>query len=175
MPRVRKVLNGFTASELTTITGVSPSMVDYLLRHGFLRPGHGGVDENPRGKVRYYTYRDLVIARLIQRLRESGVRLGRLKAAVQILSSDEFWADDVDPARGLSWVVSDGRDVHLRDRDGFLDALDGSGQRSFAFVVNMTNLRGEVQNAIPKAKREGFTMARAELIYEFQKPKSRHG
>src|SRR5690349_11393909 len=108
-------------------------MVDYLKRHGFLWPTYAARD-NPRGRVRYYSYRDLVIARLIQRLREAGIQLGRLKEAVGRIAQEGFWADGLSPTGGLDWLVSDGRACHLRDNDGFVADLMGTGKRSFAFV-----------------------------------------
>ena len=75
MPTPRKVLNAFPALEVSRITGLSVAMIDYLSRSNLLRPSYGDTSGG-RGKVRYYSYRDVVIARLIQRLREGGVKLG---------------------------------------------------------------------------------------------------
>ena len=165
MPRARQVLNGFTAKDVCAITGISPSMLEYLRRHDFLRPGHDGGEERRQGRVRYYTYRDLVVARLIQRLRAAGVRLHLLKSAVERMARDDFWSDGVEPVDGLKWVVSDGSSVFLRDEDGFLDEITGAGQRSFAFVVNVDRLRSEVRDQVPKAMRPSFTMKSEDLKY----------
>lgn len=165
MPRARRVLNGFTAKDVCAITGISPSMLEYLRRHDFLRPGHQGGEERRQGRVRYYTYRDLVVARLIQRLRDAGVRLHLLKEAVERMARDEFWKDGSTPADGLKWVVSDGHGVFLRDEDGFLDDLTGPGQRSFAFVVNVERLSSEVRLDVPEDRRPSFTMVNEALRY----------
>lgn len=164
MPLPRKVLNGFTAAEVHVISGLSRPMIEYLKRHGFLEPAYAPAN-NPRGRVRFYSYRDLVVARLIQRLRETGIQLGRLKAAVERIAEDSFWSDSVTPAEGLNWLVSDGRTCFLRNRDGFLDDLIGSGQRAFAFVVNMGELLAEVRERVPAEKREHFTMATLQLQF----------
>jgi DNA-binding transcriptional MerR regulator len=164
MPLAREVLNGFTASEVQTISGLSKPMVDYLKRHAFLLPSYASPD-NPRGRVRFYSYRDLVIARLIQRLREAGVQLGRLKAAVEPISKDSFWPDGTAPVKGLNWVVSDGRTCDLRDKDGFLEEFVGKSQRPFAFVVNVTELVNEVRSRVPNEKRARFTMINPELEF----------
>ncbi len=164
MPKVRKVLNGFTAAEVHGITGLSKPMIDYLRREGFLQPAYTSPD-NPRGRVRFYSYRDLLIARLIQRLRETGVELRRLKEAVQRIAADDFWADGTDPKNGLEWVVSDGKTVHLLNSDGFLDDLTGSGQRSFAFVVNVGRLQKEVRDQIDEERQSSFSMIVSELRY----------
>lgn len=170
MPRARRVLNGFTAKDVCKITGITAPMLEYLRRHDFLRPGHLGGTERRQGRVRYYTYRDLVVAKLIQRLRIAGVRLHVLKGAVERMARDEFWKDGTTPADGLKWVVSDGSGVYLRDQDGFLDDITGSGQRSFAFVVNVERLSDEVRKDVPTDRRAAFTMAAESLRYEDAPP-----
>ena len=164
VPIARQVLNAFTAAEVHAISGLSKPMIEYLKRHGFLRPAYADAD-NPRGRVRFYSYRDLVVARLIQRLRETGIQLSRLKAAVERVAEDSFWSEGSLPAGGLNWLVSDGRTCLLRNQDGFLDDLLGSGQRSFAFVVNMGELIVEVRERVPDGKREHFTMETRQLRY----------
>lgn len=172
MPRVRDVLNGFSAADVHTISGLSLPMIDYLKRNGFLHPSYARED-NPRGRVRYFSYRDLIVARLIQRLRETGIQLTRLKAAIERISEDSFWPDGMKPADGLNWLVSDGRTVHLRNRDGFLDDVLGSGQRSFAFIVNFGELLDEVRERVPAAKRPHFSMTTAELQFAPQSKPAR--
>lgn len=164
MPVARNVLNAFTASEVSRITGLSEPMIDYLLRERMLSPSYG-TGRGTRGKVRYYSYRDLIIARLIQTLRESGVQLGKLKRAVQALRADASWAGREDPTTRLIWLISDGREVFLRNQDGFLDAVTGGGQRAFAFVVNLPQLEAEVRDAVPLAKRGHFDLLNRSLIY----------
>lgn len=174
MPKVRTVLNGFTASEVNTITGLSRPMIDYLSRHEFLRPAYSAPG-NPRGRVRYYSYRDLVVARLIQRLRVGGVQLSRLKEVVCELASDGSWTSTGDPIDRLRFLVSDGRSVQMLNRDGFLDEVAGSAQRSFSFVVNVTLLRDEVRALVPAPKRDRFSMDVVELEYEAPRKRVRHG
>jgi DNA-binding transcriptional MerR regulator len=148
-------------------------MIDYLSRTQYLQPTHGAI--GVRGKVRYYSYRDLVVARIIQRLRDTGVELARIKAAIQQLASDETWLPerkDDDPIKPLQWLVTDGKNVLLRSEDGFLDELRPKGQRSFAFVISLENMRDEVRAQIPVEKRELYTM-RNDPIIEVERPQSR--
>ncbi len=113
MPKPRIALNGFTAAEVNAVSGLSRPMIEYLNRHGYLRPAYAPED-NPRGRVRYYSYRDLVVARLIQLLREGGIQLTRMRAATQQLSEDRFWSCGPEPSCRCEWVMSDGRVVELR-------------------------------------------------------------
>lgn len=167
MPKVREALNGFSVAEVHAVSGLSRPMIDHLKRYGFLQPAYAALD-NPRGRVRYYSYRNLVVARLIQRFRETGVQLGRLKATVERISQDNFWCEDEAPADGLNWLISDGQTIDLRDTRGFLDDLLGSGQRSFAFVVNVAELLNEVRERLPGDKRRRFSMATYELQFSSQ-------
>lgn len=164
MPVARKVLNAFPARDVSKITGLSLAMIDYLSRADLLRPSYGG-HSSRRGKVRYYSYRDLVVARLIQRLREGGLEIGRLKIAVQTLCRDAPWAANADPASRLNWLITDGVDVFLKSDDGFLEALTGNGQRAFAFVVNLGQLETEVRALVPPAQRKHFDIENRSLIF----------
>jgi DNA-binding transcriptional MerR regulator len=152
MPRARRVLNAFTVEELTLITGISRPMVDYLTKQGFLTPTYGGGD-GKRGEVRYYSYRDLVVARLIQRLRDTGVELRKLKDGIIKLNAHKRWRDQAnDSATKIRWLLSDGNRMYIKDQDGFLDEVQ-KGQRAFAFVVNLEQLECEVMKKVPRKKR----------------------
>jgi DNA-binding transcriptional MerR regulator len=160
MPVPKQVLNAFPAREVNQITGLSLPMLDYLSRMRYLKPTYGD-GAGVRGRVRYYSYRDLVVARVVQRLREAGVELSRLKAAIQQLSRDETWSplrDSDGLASPLQWLVTDGKHVLMRNPDGFLDELKPDGQRSFAFVVSLDNAQDEVRERIPAEKREHYSM-----------------
>lgn len=168
MPEPKRLLNAFTPRELHEITGLSMPMIDYLLRMNYLKPAYGHGD---RGKVRYYSYRDLVVARIVQKLRDTGVELSKLKSAIQMLSSDAAWLKrnrrpELTPLR---WLVTDGKEVLLKYEDGFLDELRPRGQRSFAFVVNLRSIQREVKNRVPQQKRKHFTMDNIALIPDTSK------
>ena len=165
MPVPRRILNAFTVQEVHQITGLSRPMIDYLLRADYLRPSH--VDWGTRGKVRYYSYRDLVVARLVQRLRESGVELARVKDALKELAQDSTWTELEELTEGtppIHWLVSDGKRVYVQTNDGFLEEMGHGRQRSFAFVVSLGNMREEVRKRIPRKKRRRYTMINEELI-----------
>lgn len=171
MPAARAAKNAFTAQEVRAITGLSLPMIDYLLRTGFLRPAYMN-GTGRRGQVRYYSYRDLVAARLVQRLRDSGVELRRLKTAVRELSRRACWGDhQEDPRKRLNWLVSDGRTVLFKGEDGFLEDPSGSGQRAFAFIVNLPALEQEVKALIPPSKREHYDMRKRPLLFESRQAK----
>jgi DNA-binding transcriptional MerR regulator len=158
MPIPKPKRNAFSPTEVRRITGISLPMLDYLSRMDYLQPYY--VEPGVRGKVRYYSYRDLVVARTIQRLRETGVELARLKEAIQQLARDETWFPENPPngATVLRWLVTDGKRVMLENDDGFLDELRPNGQRAFAFIINLQNMQGEIKSRIPRGKRRLFSM-----------------
>jgi DNA-binding transcriptional MerR regulator len=172
MPRPRKVLNAFTAQEVKEITGISVHMVNYLCRSGYLRPFYG---QGIRGKVRFYSYRDLVIAQIVQRLRQTGVELARLKRALETLRQDHAWLkkDGPQKSRPIQWLVTDGKVVLLKNEDGFLDELRPGGQRSFAFVVTLQSIQNEVRSKIEPLKRKYFDIQNQALRYQDTKTNTR--
>jgi DNA-binding transcriptional MerR regulator len=167
MPKARDALNGFSVAEVHSISGLSMPMIDYLKRHGFLQPAYCCAD-NPRGRVRYYSYRDLLVARMIQCFRDTGVQLARLKSTAQRLSKDSFWVEGDSPANGFNWVVSDGSGIGFRNREQLNEHLMGSGQQAFMFVLNVGELLRDVRSSIPSEKQPHFSMAVHDLQFAAQ-------
>ena len=173
MPIPKTALNGFTAQQVHAITGLSRPMIEYLRRMDYLQPSYDS-REPRRGLVRFYSYRDLVIARLIQRLRETGVELSKLKVALGHLRSDDAWGSsgrEDAPAR-IKWLVSDGKTVLLKSEDGFLDYIDASQQRAFAFVVSIDGIGTEVREKLNSEQIKHFSMTNKNLVFQ-EKAKSR--
>jgi DNA-binding transcriptional MerR regulator len=168
MPIVKPAINGFTAFQVHRITGLSQPMIEYLRRMNYLQPFYNTAIPT-RGKVRYYSYRDLVIARIIQRLRETGVELSRLKEAMISLRDDKTWLQDgalPDVSGPLKWLISDGKTVWQRGHDGFLKDLRPGGQRAFAFIVNMEGVTAEVKKNLSRRQRKDFSMENRKLRFE---------
>ena len=162
MPIAKQVLNAFTATEVASITGISLPMISYLLRAGFLTPTYA---HGERGRVRYYSYRDLAIARIIQRLRDAGVELTKLKPAVQKLTQDKYWNNrtrEGSQSQLLQLLVTDGKKVYFKSGDGFLEEI--GGQRSFAFVVNLRSVEAEIWKLVSIEKRKHFSMDNREMM-----------
>jgi DNA-binding transcriptional MerR regulator len=128
----------FSTSKAAALSGLSKAMVNYLCRHGLVEPtcecqrGHGS--------RRHYSFGDVVTLRLVARLSESGVSVLRLKAALRKLRSvhPEITLSSLPGKR----VVTDGKDIFWRDEETLERALDG--QLTFAFVVELRQLRDEV-------------------------------
>ena len=164
MPVARRLLNAFTAREVSDITGLSVPMINYLRREDMLIPSYDD-GEGRRGKVRYYSYRDLVVAKLIQSLREAGVELVAIKKAIDCLSQDRAWRNAKgDLLEVLRFIYTDGQNVFLRKNDGTLEHLRADRQRAFSFVLHVGNLVSQVRALAPCRKRELFDLRNRPLV-----------
>ena len=151
---MRKVLNAFSVAEVASLTGLKPAMIHYLAQQGYLvETCREDADAGPedrrraRGNAKFYSFRALVIAKTMERLLSAGVRLSHLKKALENLRSDHHWVcDSGDGPRDLpvSFLVTDGNAVFLKDEAGYVDLVRKGGQRSFAFVVEMGCIRDEL-------------------------------
>ena len=170
MPAPKTVINAFTLDDLHRWTEISLHMLDYLCRHGYLRPAYA-TGKRARGKVRYFSYRDLVIATVVQRLLNTGVKLRRLKDAMKYLRQDHAWFPKGRHSDPIQWLVSDGKEVLLKHEDGFLDELRSGGQRAFAFVVNLQGVQEEVKGWLDPERRRHFSMENLPMKIQAKKRK----
>jgi DNA-binding transcriptional MerR regulator len=158
--RAKRVLNGFSAADLVSITKLSLHTVNYLAREGYLRPTYA--KGTVRGRVRYYSYRDLVVARIIQKLTATGLELKRLKRAIRLLSQDATW----ESTGQLHLLATDGRQVFYHLKNGSLLELKPNLQQSFAFVLDVARTRSETRQLIDEKRRRRFALENHPLIFE---------
>jgi DNA-binding transcriptional MerR regulator len=163
MPKPKRVVNAFTAQQVYQITGLSVHMINYLAREAYLTPTYG--QDHVRGRVRYYSYRDLVVARIVQRLREVGIELKRLKRGIQLLSSDATWLK-AGRIRSVSLLGTDGKKLFFPDANGALIELTREGQRSFAFVLDVARAQSEVKRQLSEKQVELFELRNRPLQIE---------
>ncbi len=155
----RTVKNAFTIREVSDITGLQPAMLNFLIRNEYLQPSYREdydfpkrQKRNPRGNARYFSYRDLIIAKTIQRLLAAGVQLIRVKEALEDLRADKHWlklSRGLSADRAITWMVTDGRKVYLQDqKTPFLRPLGNNRQTAFSFILEMTSVRSEIDQGI---------------------------
>lgn len=152
-----RVLNAFSPSEASRIVGLSMHMLNYLARHRYLVPHYVG---SGRGSRRHYSYRDLLVARIIARLLSAGVEISRLKSALRELGRRSGWLK----VEQLGLLVTDGRHVYQMGADGTLSDLTSGGQLTFAFVLDLEHIRGEVVSAMDDDRRDNFAADNRRLI-----------
>jgi DNA-binding transcriptional MerR regulator len=139
------LVNWHTATQAARVSGLSVHMVDYLCRLEIVVPS-GSVSRS-RGRARRYTYGDVVTMRVISKLLAQGVSVLRCKKALLALTRQRK-----DGSQFLSerYLVTDGCDVLLKT-GGVLEAI-GSGQMSFAFVLDLAPIRKHVSAKLETRK-----------------------
>ena len=128
-------------------------------------------DDRRHGKVRKYTFTDVVILRAINRLLELGARPARIKSVLaQLAGLPEFAGNQRTVLARLSKaeasiVIADARVYFVRSDHEIVDLLRG-GQLAFGFMVHVQNeIRPvcEVINAYTKLRMMHWKRDQAEL------------
>ncbi len=159
MASPKPMRNGFAPTEAARIVGLSVHMLSYLARHSYLKPTYASAG---RGSVRYYSYRDLVIARIISRLLAAGLEISRLKTGIARLSSDPSLTSG-DAHTDLRMLGTDGTSLFFVDGDGAIRDLTQNGQLAFAFLLDVRMVRNEIVGQLSEERRRYFTLSNRRL------------
>ena len=139
----------YTAEEAATYAGLTIHMVNYLCRTRIVLPTFLQQDNRPgRGARRKYSFGDIVSLRLVARLCAAGISVLRLKKG--LLSLRKHHPAITLTSLPASHIVTDGKDLYLREKGESLERLI-DGQLTFAFVVELSQLRKEVMKNIRAA------------------------
>ena len=156
MPKPKPALNAFTIQDAAAITGLSVHMLNYLSRQQYLVPTY--LRTGRRGRTRYYSYRDLVIARIVQKLLAAGLELSRLKKGIRTMQGNQNWVSG-GKEKALRMLATDGKSLFFPDENGSLLDLTQNGQFAFAFVLDVVAAQNDVQLKLSPEQLEGFTLA----------------
>lgn len=170
MPKIKQASNGFTTKQVADCTGLSVHMVNHLARHEYLLPHYDRKASS--GSARYYSYRDVIVGRLIARLLDTGVSLKRLKTALHLFHRTEFW-ERLGREEAVSMMVSDGAEIMLPRSDGTLLELAEGGQLAFGFLVNASAAKAEILERLPSPQRDHFSLENKPLLFPEPQSKSR--
>lgn len=121
-------------------------MLNYLCRHGVVTPS--ATTAPGRGRVRRYTYCDLILLRVVAKLLDQGISVLRFRKQCCLLKSRELNLRRLSACR---YLVTDGSNVYFKN-DRALERMD-SGQMAFAFVLDMKPVRSEVSNGLRRGSR----------------------
>jgi DNA-binding transcriptional MerR regulator len=146
------VIDSFLIAHAAKLSGLTTYMVDYLCREDILVPQVRG--RRGRGRPRRYSFGDVVMLRVIARLLKSGVSVKRLKRALKTLRP--YHRNISRDTLMTNYFVTDGRQVFLHDKEALID-LDGSGQMSFMFVLELEDVRQDVLRVQLKGYAHGQT------------------
>lgn len=131
---------GYNVRVVAALAGLTPHMVNYLCRQNLIQPSLS--KQRGRGRPLSYGFGDIVMLRVIARLLQSGVSVERVREAFAALRQHHPAITPTTlPAR---YLVTDGRNVFLSNGKDQLEELDGRGQMSFAFVLELSTIRDEV-------------------------------
>jgi DNA-binding transcriptional MerR regulator len=136
----------YTTQTVQAITGINKQMLHYLCRTGLVTPTTSrkrGVKGH--GVARKYSFGDLMICRVVQRLSASGVSPLKVKSAIRELHAMGMSLTRLPSSR----VVMFGKSVYVWDRsaDPFR-AVDG--QIAFAFILDLEAIHTELTAELQK-------------------------
>lgn len=141
------VEQGFRAVQVVQAAGVTYRQLDYWGRTGLVTPSLRQAEGS--GSTRLYSFRDLVVVKVIKRLLDTGISLQNVRRAVSQLN--EFGVEDLAQIR----LLSDGVSVYYAtDASEVLNLLDG-GQAVFAISLGpvFSDLQGTLTDLITDATR----------------------
>jgi DNA-binding transcriptional MerR regulator len=131
----------YTVREAARLTALSVDMVNYLARHKVVVSS--GNRSRGRGRVRLYTFADLVLLRAIGQLLERGISVLRLNKS---FASAQRRGKTTSELLSRKYLVTDGYNVYFQD-SGKLELLE-SGQLAFAFVLELDAIRISVRTGL---------------------------
>lgn len=121
----------------------STAMIDYLERSGvFLRSG-----PKRRGKTKNFTFRDLLVLKVLATLLANGASVAALKAALVEFQKSRWVADPAvleDSGGGLRYIIASGTNLFFAPSSEVLVDLSNNGQLAFSFILDLDRLHREL-------------------------------
>ncbi len=118
---------GYRGPTACSAAGITYRQLDYWARTGLVEPGVRGATGS--GTQRLYSFRDILILKVIKRLLDTGISLQQIRTAVQHLR--ERGTDDLTRVT----LMSDGATVYeCTSNDEVIDLLQG-GQGVFGIAI----------------------------------------
>ena len=118
---------GFRGPVACSVAGITYRQLDYWARTGLVEPSVRGAQGS--GSQRLYSFRDILLLKVIKRLLDAGVSLQQIRTAVVHLR--ERGTDDLTRVT----LMSDGASVYeCRSNDEVIDLLQG-GQGVFGIAI----------------------------------------
>lgn len=162
---------GFTARQVTKLTGVPYSTLNLWAKNGLVSPSVASA--RGTGSERVYSFSDLIALKVAFELRKSGVTTSSLKKVVNFLRRTEHMNKPLSEAR----LVVSGRDVAMVREGELVSVLSRPGQGYLSFVVDLPQMLGKLISAADAAKAFAYGLASAETAAEVDKKRPRpvHG
>ncbi|MXY75562.1 MAG: MerR family transcriptional regulator [Acidimicrobiia bacterium] len=138
---------GFNSEDASRLTGATPSQLRYWDKLRLVQPSIQGTEGRP-GKRRKYSFRDLVMLRVVVTLKANGLSLQRIGRAWNYLRRQ-----GVDP-RDVK-LVTDGATVFSVETDNLLDLLQ-EGQLSFFMELEELTRKVDRDETLFELNRDQF-------------------
>jgi DNA-binding transcriptional MerR regulator len=140
-------MEGFTAKQVVTLTGVPYKRLDSWANSGFLMPSIA--EAYGTGSRRLYSFQDLVALRTAKVLRDAGISLQGLRRVIQFLRDTH---EIEQPLVQMRLIVA-GDDVLMVQTDGALmSVLRHPGQHVLRVVVDLGRLVQALREEIAKLR-----------------------
>ena len=128
----RPPTEGYTAKQVTAVTGVSYQTLNHWAKTGLVEPSIAQAAGT--GSERIYSFRDLIALKLAVELRKGGVTTRALRKVIDFLRHSDGLESPLSEAR---LVVTDKDIVLVGSSKELISALKKPGQAYFAFVLDL--------------------------------------
>jgi DNA-binding transcriptional MerR regulator len=147
---------GYRGVTATAAAGITYRQLDYWARTGLVVPSVR--DASGSGTQRLYSFRDIVVLKVVKRLLDAGVSLQNIRKAIETLRQ---WGEE---DLATMTLISDGTTVYeCRSAEEVVDLLKG-GQGVFGIAISgaFKEIKGELEH-LPV---EGGTESEPEVAAE---------
>jgi DNA-binding transcriptional MerR regulator len=131
----RTFTEGYTAKQVTAITGVSYQTLNLWARTGLVEPSIAQAAGT--GTERIYSFRDLIALKLAVELRKGGVTTSALRKVIRFLGAISGLENPLSDAR---LVVTENDVVLVRSSKELVSVLKKPGQAYLAFVLDLPRM-----------------------------------
>ncbi len=153
---------GYRGPQACAAAGVTYRQLDYWARTGLLRPSVRGATGS--GSQRLYSFRDIVVLKIIKRLLDTGVSLQQIRVAVEAVA--DRGADDL----ASLTLMSDGASVYECTSDDEVIDLVRGGQGVFGIAIS--SVWREVEGSLEELPGAN---AREQVVDELAARRARRG
>lgn len=140
------VIEWFNTREAARLSGLSTDMVNYLCRYSIVTPS--GDKKRGRGRARKFTFIDVLLLRVIEKLLNKGVSVLKLRKSFTALQKR---GKNYQNILSKKYVATDGKKVYFKDK-GVLEIFE-SGQTAFAFVLELKTIIKELTEIIDRQQK----------------------
>jgi DNA-binding transcriptional MerR regulator len=152
---------GYRGPAASVAAGITYRQLDYWARTGLVEPSIRSAEGS--GTQRLYSFRDLLLLRVVKRLLDAGITLQQIRVAI-----DQLRGRGVRDLASLT-IMSDGISVYECTSDNEVIDLLRGGQGMFAIALggvwrdvegSLTQLQAEAEAPAAAAPRDEFTQYR---------------